>query len=171
MGTVSDSWTHTERANVERVREILRDVFSGGNLNAVYDYYDEDAVLHFLGSGEQPTSWQSGASGLHEQWTTMLSAFPDLTVTPEQLVADGDRVVAEVTVRGTHRGEFRGFAPTGNTFEISGFFTFAFEDGLVVEEWNLVNALGMLRQIGLFPDSPRRALRLLVGRAKKRFDT
>ena len=63
------------------------------------------------------------------------AAFPDLNVTVEEVMAEGDRVAARVTMRGTHRGEFQGIAPTGKRVEVRAMDMFRISDGKIVEHW------------------------------------
>jgi steroid delta-isomerase-like uncharacterized protein len=78
-------------------------------------------------------------------------AFPDFHSTVEDQIAEGDRVVTRWRMRGTHEGEFRGIAPTGNKLDITGIGIFRFSDGKVVESWDNFDQLGMMRQLGAIP--------------------
>ena len=99
----------------------------------------------------------------------MRGAFPDYRFEVEDLIAEGDRVVARVTVSGTHLGEMMGLAPTGRRISTSGIEVFRFEDGKMAEHWAAFDALGMLRQIGLVPvPGPALLVRTLAHQARKR---
>ena len=80
-------------------------------------------------------------------------AFPDFHSTVEDQIAEGDKGVTRWTMRGTHQGEFRGIAPTGNELEITGIGIFRFSEGKVVESWDNFDQLGMMRQLGAIPSS------------------
>ena len=80
-----------------------------------------------------------------------LNAFPDITATVEDLVADGDKVVARVSYRGTHRGAFRGIAPTGKQITVIGINIFRIANGKLVEHWGLTDRLAALQQVGVAP--------------------
>ncbi|MFI9550734.1 ester cyclase [Nonomuraea endophytica] len=84
-------------------------------------------------------------------WATLLRAFPDIRVTVEDVVADGDKVVYRNTVTGTHLGEYRGIAPTGNAITYQEIFIARFADGLVAEIWGIADVHTQLRQIGAIP--------------------
>ena len=76
-------------------------------------------------------------------------AFPDFRSTIEDQIAEGDKVVTRWTMRGTHREEFRGIAPTGGRITVTGMGIFRFSDeGKVVESWDNFDQLGMMRQLG-----------------------
>lgn len=80
-----------------------------------------------------------------------LGAFPDAQVTVEDLMADGDKVVARVSVRGTHRGALRGIAPTGKPITLMGIHIFRIANGKLVEHWGLMDRLAALQQLGVVP--------------------
>jgi predicted ester cyclase len=74
-------------------------------------------------------------------------AFPDMAVTVEDLIAEGDRVAARVTTRGTHAGELIGLPPTGRRVEWSGISMTRHAGGKIVEQWGEFDALGLLQQL------------------------
>jgi steroid delta-isomerase-like uncharacterized protein len=76
-------------------------------------------------------------------------AFDGFHTTIEDQVAEGDRVVTRWRMKGTHRGEFRGIAPTGAELDVTGIGIFRFSDGKVVESWDNFDQLGMMRQLGV----------------------
>ena len=80
-------------------------------------------------------------------------AFPDLNVTVEDVIAEGEKVVTRYTVRGTHQGEIEEFgSPTGRQLELEGITIHRIEDGRIVEEWERYDNLGILQQLGLVPE-------------------
>jgi steroid delta-isomerase-like uncharacterized protein len=78
-------------------------------------------------------------------------AFPDARVTIEDQVAEGDKVVSRYTVRGTHRGEIMGVAPTGKLVRHTGHQTDRISGGKIAESWTNWDALGLLQEIGAVP--------------------
>lgn len=87
-----------------------------------------------------------------KQFYEMLwGAFPDVEATIEEVVGEGETVAFRVTVRGTHRGEFMGVAPSGNQFTIGVQNIYRFRDGKVVERWTNPDMLGLMVQIGAIP--------------------
>ncbi len=81
------------------------------------------------------------------------SAFPDLNATVEDVVAEGDKAVTRVTVRGTHQGEIEEFGPpTGRQVAIEGITIHRIEGGKIVEEWERYDNLGVMQQLGLVPE-------------------
>jgi predicted ester cyclase len=84
-------------------------------------------------------------------------AFPDLTYTIEDQIAEGDKVATRFRARGTHLGELAGRAPTGKEVEVRGINICRIEGGKIAEHWPHADILGMLRQLGFFPDQERGA--------------
>ncbi len=110
--------------------------------------YGPDWVGHFPG---MPAIDADG----HRQYSeVMLTAFPDLERRIEDLIADGDKVVARWTARGTQTGEFQGIPPSGKFATSSGITIFRISDGRIVEEWSESDTLGLLQQVGAIPGGP-----------------
>ena len=95
----------------------------------------------------------TGAELLKEVFGRLSRAFPDLHVTVEDLIAEGDKVVARDTVTGTHRGEYMGLPPTGKSVTYNEIFICRFADGRIAETWGVVDVLSQLRQLGALPGS------------------
>jgi steroid delta-isomerase-like uncharacterized protein len=95
----------------------------------------------------------TGAQALKQVWAVLLRAFPDLHVTVEEVIAEGDKVVCRNTVTGTHRGEYRGLAPTGKSITYNEIFIFRVAGGRIVEIWGVVDVLAQMRQLGVAPVS------------------
>ena len=66
-----------------------------------------------------------------------------------QLIAEGDKVMTRITMQGIHKGELGGIVPTDKTLTISGFTVFRLVDGKIVEEWEILDELGMMQQLGM----------------------
>ena len=93
----------------------------------------------------------TGAELLKQVWVMLFRVYPDIHLTVEDVIAEGDKVVARNTVTGTHQGEFMGVGPTGKSVTYNEIFIFRFADGLVVETWGVVDVFSQLRQLGLIP--------------------
>jgi steroid delta-isomerase-like uncharacterized protein len=93
----------------------------------------------------------TGAELLKQVWTMLLRVYPDIHLTVDDVIAEGDKVVARNTVRGTHRGEFMGVGPTGKSVTYNEIFIFRFADGRVVETWGVVDVYAQMKQIGVLP--------------------
>lgn len=92
--------------------------------------------------------YKRSMAGFHE-------AFPDLRFEVEELIAEGDRVVARWTFHGTNRGAFLGQPPTGRTVTFTGTSTFRLRDGMIHQIWVNMDRHGMLQQLGLLPAPTR----------------
>ena len=82
----------------------------------------------------------------------MHTAFPDIQMNVEDMIAEADKVVARVSVSGTHQGEFMGIDPTGNRVAITGIDILRIADGKIVEHWGNFDDLGMMQQLGVIPE-------------------
>jgi predicted ester cyclase len=91
-----------------------------------------------------------------EAWTQFIAsfaeAFPDLWLTVEDILSEGDMVAARVAFRGTHRGEFQGIPPTGKEVAFSSIEIDRMVDGKVQEHWFELDQLGLMRQLGVLPE-------------------
>ena len=93
----------------------------------------------------------TGAELAKELWARPLRAYPDLHITIEDLIAEGDKVVARNTVAGTHRGEHMGIPPTGKSVTYNEIIIARFADGRIAETWAVVDVLSQMRQLGAIP--------------------
>jgi len=117
---------------------------SRGNFDALDDILTQDYVLH-------PEEVR-GADGLQEMVEGYRNALSGLEVDIEHQFSDGDYVATRGTVRGTHEGELMGTAPTGRSVAISVLTISRCENGRIAEEWELVDTVSLLRQIGALPE-------------------
>ncbi len=90
-----------------------------------------------------------GADLYKQRVTTIRAAFPDIRFTAEDEIAQGEKVAVRWTARGTHTGHYRGAAPTGRQITDSGISILHIRDGKIVEEWEEIDSLGLLQQLGL----------------------
>lgn len=93
-----------------------------------------------------------GPAGFKRNVAALLTAFPDLEWTIEDVIADGEKVAFRATGRGTHEGELLGIDPTGRTVTLSGIVIFRIDGGRVVERWAQFDTIGLLRQLGAGTD-------------------
>jgi predicted ester cyclase len=105
---------------------------------------DLDATKELYAAGQAEAAKQEAAN--------FRQGFPDVTSTIEDLIAEGDKVVARWRSRATHQGEYMGIAPTGNEVEFTGISFYRIEEGKIAESWSVEDQLGLMRQIGAFPE-------------------
>lgn len=124
-------------------RRYLEEVWNRGNYDVIDQFVASDFVGHSPPSDEIP-----GADGIRQYVSTLRAAFPDVHITVEDQIAEGDRVVTRWTARGTHRGEFQGISPTGKQAQVTGVTISRVANGKFVEGWMNWNVLGLMQQIG-----------------------
>lgn len=144
-GETVDSTARNRRV----VRRFVEEVWQNGNLDSMEELFTPDSVLH------DPDGDVEGPAAFREYNRAYLDAFPDLEYDIEDMVAEGDRVAFRARMRGTHRGEFRGVPPTGNSFEATGIVIARIEADRIAERWASFDALGMRQQLGLVSERPR----------------
>jgi steroid delta-isomerase-like uncharacterized protein len=83
-------------------------------------------------------------------------AFPDGQHTVDDLIAEGDKVAARLTARGTHKGEFQGIPPTGKPVSFTGMRVFRFVSGKIAEEWSNLDMFGLMQQMGVVLTAARK---------------
>lgn len=137
--------TTTEAKNKELVRRSNEELWSEGNLDFIDDYVAEDYVEYNTAAPEPIR----GPDGYRENVEMVRSAFPDLEVTTEDLIAEDDKVVTRYTLTGTHEGRLMGIEPTGREVEFEGISIGRLEDGQVVEGWSNIDVFGMMQQLGV----------------------
>jgi len=129
--------------NKALVQRFFEEVINQRNLTALDQFVPPGGVNHTVPPGmPQETNQFLGQ---------YLNAFPDVKATVEDLMADGDKVVARVSIRGTHRGAFRGIPPTGKQIAVTGINIFRIANGKLVEHWGLTDRLAVLQQLGVVP--------------------
>jgi predicted ester cyclase len=80
-------------------------------------------------------------------------AIPDLHITIEDLIEDGDKVVSRNMVTGTHRGDYMGIPPTGKSVTDNEIFILRFTGGRIAETWGIVDVFSQMKQLGVIPAS------------------
>jgi len=128
------------------VRRGIEEIINKANLAVVDELMATNYVSH--GPGGQEVN---GPEGFKQLITMYRTAFPDLHYTVEHLIAEGDKVVAHYTARGTHQGDLMGIAPTGKQVTVTAMSINRIVGGKIVEEWESVDQLAMLQQIGVVP--------------------
>ena len=126
------------------------EAFGRNDFPALQRVVHPDVVYHTAPPGLSP-----GIEGYRELMAMYKSAFPDLEVTIDDVVAEGDKVAARFSSTGTHQGELMGIAPTGKEATVTGITISRLRNGKVVEEWTNWDTLGMLVQLGAVPEPAR----------------
>jgi len=129
-------------------RRALEEVFSGqGDLYVADELFASNYVGHDLASPEDIR----GPEGVKEFASMYRNAFPDVQMSVQEQVAEGDLMVTRWIASGTHQGDIMGIAPTGNRVMVAGTSVERIVDGQIEETWDNYDALGMMQQIGAIP--------------------
>ncbi|MDQ3240890.1 MAG: ester cyclase [Actinomycetota bacterium] len=127
-------------------QEKLGEGINAGNLDVIHEVFAPDVVDHDPAPDQGP-----GPDGFRHFFETMTTAFPDLQVTVDHLVADDENVCIAYQISGTHNGEFLGVAGTGKPVQARAVQIARFRDGQIVERWGSTDALTILQQVGATP--------------------
>jgi steroid delta-isomerase-like uncharacterized protein len=122
------------------VRGYMEEIVNEGDFAAWDAYFSEKVVFNNTEITKQDLK------GILDSFR---SGFPDFRITVEDQIGEGDKVVTRVMLRGTHRGEISGIAPTGKEVQYAGIAIDRIADGKVVEMWHVSDDWGMLRQLGI----------------------
>jgi steroid delta-isomerase-like uncharacterized protein len=147
---VSTDQEPSNKATLRRLQEAL----SSGDWELISKTIDDVVAPDALISTPLPIE-ATGAELLKEVFGTLHRAFPDLHITIEDLIAEGDKVVARNTVTGTHQGEYMGLPRTGRSITYNEIFIVRFTGGRIAETWGVVDVLSQLRQLGALPGGSR----------------
>ena len=133
--------TEDNKAHVRRGFEAVNQK----NLAVFDELLTPDVVFH------NASTTMQGLEAYKQFLSMYMTAFPDLHFTIEDMIAEGDTVVARFTTRGTHQGNLMGIPPTGKQVSGTGMFIDRLVNGKAVEQWFNGDDLGLLQQLGVIP--------------------
>ncbi|MDI1325855.1 MAG: ester cyclase [Brevundimonas sp.] len=138
--------SHGPDSNKALIRRFFEEVWSTGDIARRDDFLAPGYRGHMSGAPEtiDRDGWTAWFQGFR-------TAFPDARFIVEDMIGEGDRVAARLTMRGTHQGPLNGIPATGRPVIVSGMSIERIAEGRIVEGWNENDALGMLQQLGAFP--------------------
>jgi predicted ester cyclase len=145
--------TTDNRSKTQRYFEAL---WNQRDFSVIDDWVTPDYIGHYT-SRPEPVRGTAGFRAMAEE---LFTGVPDLRMTIEDSLVDGDRVVSRVTASGTHGGVLSGYAPTGLRVTTSFVAIERYVNGLCAEEWVYSDDLGLARQIKALPDPGSRGERL-----------
>jgi steroid delta-isomerase-like uncharacterized protein len=134
-------------ANKAIARRVIEEVYNAGRLEAV----DEIVTADYVGYDAASPEPMKGPDGVKRQVEGYRAAFPDLRITIEDEIAEGDRVVTRWTAKGTHQAELFGIQATGKEATVTGITISRIGDGRLAESWISWDTLGLLQQLGAVP--------------------
>ena len=132
----------SNKANIE-TQQRMGEAVNKGNLDDFREVFAPDVKDHDPAPGQGP-----GPDGFIAFFTDLRTAFPDLKVEVEEMVADEEKVAIAYTLTGTHKGNFLGIPPTDKKIKARGVQIARFKDAKIVERWGSSDELGILKQIG-----------------------
>lgn len=131
-------------ADIQRVREFYEQILSQHAFDRMDEYVHEDFRDHNMMPG-----LPQGLEGARQTFRIYHSAFPDMTMTVEDMYSDGDMVISRILMQGTHQGELMGIPPSGNSVACRGIDILRIDGDKAVERWGQFDDLGMMQQIGV----------------------
>ena len=144
------------------VRRLFEELWNKGNLSVADQLFTPNYTHHDSSSpdfGHGPDSEKKRAA-------LYRTAFPDLHLTIEDVIAEGETVMTRWSCRGTHKGDLNGIAPTGKHITISGVTVARVSNGKIVEGYVNWDALGLMQQLGVVPQLANRAKAIAATAAK-----
>ena len=123
------------------------EVFSSGDgaLDRALELYAPDVVYHST-EGDL-----SGRDALKGYLSVYFTAFSNIRITADDVIAEGDKVVSRATANVAHTGDLMGIPPTGKNISVQGITIMGIADGKIAEEWEIFDITGMMQQLGAVP--------------------
>jgi steroid delta-isomerase-like uncharacterized protein len=135
------------------VRRLIEEFWNKGNQSLADQFF---APIYTHHDSSTP-DFGKGPEGERKRSTLYRTAFPDLRLTVEDLIAENEMVTARWSCHGTHKGDLGGIAPTGKQINITGVTVLRFSNGKMVEGYVNWDALGMMQQLGVVPEFAAKA--------------
>lgn len=135
--------------NKALAKQIIDEVFSRGHVDDLASVIASEIVIHDTDKELQ------GLEQVRQGILALRIAFPDLQYIIEDLLSDGDKVIARCIGEGTHNGMFRTIPPTGKKMSYSVIFIWRFADDKLAEHWSVSDVYGMLQQLGTIRINPQ----------------
>ncbi|MEM9158853.1 MAG: ester cyclase [Verrucomicrobiota bacterium] len=129
--------------NKETVRLLIEEAINQGNLSVLKE------IIHPDYAYASPTESMNGIDQLEAFILALRSAFPDLAVRIEEQFGENEKVCTRISMTGIHKGDFLGLPATGKTVNLEGVIISQLQDGLIKKEWELLDQLTLLQQLGL----------------------
>jgi len=132
------------KKNKQFIQVYTADFWNTHNIEAFDKYYADDLIVHFADADRDSEQYK----GLCQAY---FAAFPDMKVTIDDLIAEGNKVVKVWTASYTHKGEFMGIPATGKAVVQWGIKLYRIEDGKIAELWFCKDDFGVMKQLGVIP--------------------
>ena len=135
------------------INRFVEELWNQRQLDVADAIFAKDCVTHQLRSGAAIDTVPRGPGAMKEHVAGWVASFPDFRFIVEQMLSEGDRVVTQLLMEGTHQGAWMGIPASGKKMQIRMFTVHRVVQGKIVEDWVLVEALGLFQQLGLVPDT------------------
>ncbi len=152
LGVLLGFMAGCEKAKTEKnkaiVRSLLEEAYNQGNLDVI----DEVCAANYTWPMDNPQVHSS--EEMKEHVAGVRTTFPDIHITAEDMIAEGDKVVTRWTIVATHKGELMGIPPTGVQVTFTGILISRIADGKIAGDWENWDGLGLMQQLGAIPPMP-----------------
>ncbi len=130
-------------AENKKIVRRYQEIYNSNDLEALGEVVSDDLLTPKIMAGIP--SGMEGAKAAHR---IMLAGFPDYQTVIDDLIAEGDKVAARITMSGTHTGTFMGIPPTGKHISFTGIYIARIANGKIVEHWGEEDSISLLQQLG-----------------------
>ncbi len=135
--------------STEQNKALVRRGFEEGINQGKLDYFDQVLAPTYVNHNMPAPG--PGPEAFKQVLAMFLKAFPDMHITVEDVITEGDKVATRGTWRGTHKGDFMGIPATGKSVSVTYSDIWRFENGQAVENWVQMDMLGLMQQLGVAP--------------------
>ena len=129
-------------ANKRLVRRFYKEVYGDWNMALVPEMVSPRFISH-----DWPEGGPTGPQGFELFYSAIRAALPDARYEVDDLIAEGDKVVVRWRLLGTHQGDFRGIAPSGQKIELKGIAIYRVDNGKLMERWVVTDLYGVLEEM------------------------
>lgn len=147
VATLGVACSDKKSSVLEANKQLCRDYFQAF-LKGDTDWMKKHIAPTFVRHDPGLAFEVKGPEGVKKLYDVLMPAFPDMELPLLDFIAEGDKVLVRLKVKGTHSGPLGEMAATGKKIDIDVLDLFQFKDGVLVEHWALLDNLGMLKQLG-----------------------
>ena len=148
-GAMAELETMKDQAEVEEHNKAMMsksfEEWNKGNSGFFMESTTPDSVYYSPSGNPTSSSREDAVESVKMIW----KGFPDVSFSIEDIMADRDKTITRFVIRGTHEGEFMGIPATGKRIEVSGIMISRIENGKWVEEWEEMDTIGLMMQLGM----------------------
>jgi steroid delta-isomerase-like uncharacterized protein len=135
------------------INRFVNELWNERRLDVADAIFAEGCVTHQLRSGSPVDATPRGPQAIKEHLAGWIASFPDLHFSVEQMLSEGDHVMMQLLMEGTHEGAWLGIPASGKKVQVRMFTVHRVVQGKIVEDWVLVESLGLFQQLGIIPNT------------------